>query len=553
MTPDPSRPAPDPDWWRTAVVYQIYPKSFLDSDGDGIGDLPGILSRLDHIAALGVDGIWLSPIFPSPQADGGYDVADYRDVDPRFGTLSDLDGLVGQAHELGLRVLLDIVPNHCSTAHPWFGEAVAAHPGDPSWRRLHIRRGAAGGRPPNNWNSVFGGPAWSPLPGHPGWWYLHLFDAAQPDLNWECEEVRADFDRTLRFWFDRGVDGFRIDVAHGLMKSPHYPDAGGPENRLLEEGAEEAHPHWDRPEVHGIWRRWRRIADAYEPTRVFVAEAWVEPDSLERYLRPDELHAAFDFSFLQVGWDRQEIAAAIDGGLARAATVSAPTTWVLDNHDVPRSVTRFGWQAAGHPVFTHGPSPGAPDLSAGRRMAAAMMMLMLSLPGSVYLYQGQELGLPEVLDVPDAHREDPAFRRTAGASGYRDGCRVPLPWSDQPPGFGFTSGQPWLPMPSQWGGHAPGRGNPVLTLTREALRLRRKWPALGEGDLVWIAGGPPDLLTMLRSSQGPGPDLIVALNTSDEGRDLPPQAGQIVLCSAGSVSADVRTVPGLSCIWALAH
>ncbi|MBI1375907.1 MAG: DUF3459 domain-containing protein [Frankiales bacterium] len=499
------------DWWRDAVVYQIYPRSFMDSDGDGIGDLPGIRSRLPYLRELGVDAIWLSPFYPSPLLDGGYDVADPRDVDPRLGTVEDLRGIVEDAHELGLRVFVDVVPNHFSWDHPWFRQALQTEPGSPEWARFHVLRGRGddGELPPNNWPSAFGGPAWSQVPGHPGWWYLHLFDSSQPDVNWSNPEVVADYDATLRFWFDLGVDGFRIDVAHSLVKAEGYPDGPEPDLTQVMAGNEQG-PAWDQPGVHEVWRSWRRLADSYDPPRVFVGEAWVR--SVERqaaYTRPDELHTTFNFHFLKVWWDAERIREVVGTSLLTSAAVGAPPTWVLSNHDVWRPVTRFA------PVRhdqTH-------DLETGRRRALALSLLSLALPGSAYLYQGEELGLPEVLDLPDDARQDPSFFRTAGAVKGRDGCRVPLPWTPDDPAYGFSTGRPWLPQPDDWAGLsvAAQEADPhsTLALYRQALRVRRESPALGDGELVWVDSGAPDVLAMERPGDRP---VVALLNAGAEPR-----------------------------------
>ena len=437
-------PRTERPWWRDAVVYQIYPRSFADADGDGLGDIAGIRARLGHLVDLGVDAVWLSPFYPSPLLDGGYDVADPRDVDPRLGTVEELRGLVEDCHEHGLRIFVDVVPNHFSWDHEWFRAAARTEPGSPEWARFHVLRGRGddGALPPNDWASAFGGPAWSPVPGHDGWWYLHLFDASQPDVNWDNPEVHADYEATLRFWFDMGVDGFRIDVAHGLVKEPGYPDA--PVDPSLDDvlggAAQEYSPHWDQPGVHDIWREWRRVADEYSPDRAFVGESWVRtPEAQAAYTRPDELHTTFNFHFLKTQWDAAIIREVVGLSLLSAAAVGAPCTWVLSNHDVWRPVSRFApW------------GDGAPDIEEGRRRALALGLVSLGLPGSAYLYQGEELGLPEVVDIPDDQRQDPTFFRTDGQVKGRDGCRVPIPWSGGAAPYGFTTGTPHLPMPDDW-------------------------------------------------------------------------------------------------------
>lgn len=478
-------------WWRDAVIYEVYVRSFADADGDGMGDLAGVRSRLPYLRDLGIDAVWLTPFYPSPQADAGYDVADYRGVDPRFGSLGDFDSVVADAHELGLRVLVDLVPNHTSSEHPWFRAALAAAPGSPERARYLFRdgRGSGGDQPPNNWTSVFGGPAWTRLSetrdGRPGQWYLHLFASEQPDLDWTNPEVRAEFLSILRFWLDRGVDGFRIDVAHGLAKDPEMPDIDVAQFSAMADGA---HPHWDLDEVHDVYREWRAVADAYPGDRTFVAEVWVQSAKrLARYLRPDELHTAFNFGFLLAPWDPGKLRRAIDRSLAPLGDVGAPATWVLSNHDVVRHVTRYGGGAAG----------------VARARAAAL--LMLALPGGAYVYQGEELGLPEVTDLPDDVLQDPSFSQSGGQQRGRDGCRVPLPWSGDAPPFGFgPAGEPWLPQPPAWAAlTAAGQAEDpasMLTLYRTALRLRRDEPALGDGTLDWLPG-PEGTLAFRR----PGP------------------------------------------------
>ncbi|WP_026453436.1 glycoside hydrolase family 13 protein, partial [Saccharomonospora iraqiensis] len=409
------------DWWRTAAIYQIYVRSFADSDGDGVGDLGGVRNRLDHLADLGVDALWLTPFYSSPMADGGYDVADYRAVDPLFGDLADAEALIAEAHGRGLRVIVDVVPNHTSSRHPWFVEALAAEPGSAARQRYVFREGRDGG-PPNDWESMFGGPAWTQV--SDGQWYLHLFDPAQPDLNWQHPDVHAEFEDILRFWLDRGVDGFRIDVAHGLVKADGLPDVGRTDQAGLLTTREL--PFFDQDGVHDIYREWRKILDSYPGERIAVAEAWVpSADRLARYLRADELHQAFNFHYVETDWSAAAFREVVDASLAAVADVDAPTTWVLSNHDVQRHVTRYG----------------GGELGLARARAAAL--LTFALPGSVYVYQGEELGLPEVTDLPDEVLTDPVWERSGHTDRGRDGCRVPLPWSGTAPPFGF-GGPAWL-------------------------------------------------------------------------------------------------------------
>ena len=480
-------------WWRDAVVYQVYPRSFADSDGDGAGDLPGVTSRLDHLSALGVDAIWLSPFYVSPQADAGYDVADYRDVDPMFGTLADAEELLRQAKARGIRFIVDLVPNHTSDEHTWFVEALAAPPGSPE-RELYIfrdGRGPGGAEPPNNWQSVFGGPAWTRVTdadGSPGPWYLHLFDVKQPDLNWEHPQVREEFLSILRFWLERGVDGFRVDVAHGLVKALGLPDAHDVADAQHTVDTVTGHPAWDQVGVHEVYRGWRAVLEEF-PGSMMVAEAWVEQHSLADYLRPDEFHQAFNFGYLEAPWRAADQRAVIRESLAEAAAVGAPTTWVLSNHDVVRHATRLALPPGRPRPNGIGPEDPQPDPVLGLRRATAATLLMVALPGSAYLYQGEELGLPEHTTLPLQVRQDPTLVRTGGEQLGRDGCRVPLPWVHDAPGLGFgPSGRTWLPQPEPFAALAADLQDrdpdSVLALYRTALRLRREH-GLGRGELRW--------------------------------------------------------------------
>ena len=486
------------DWWRSAVIYQIYPRSFADANGDGIGDLRGITERLSHLVDLGVDAVWLSPFYASPQRDGGYDVSDYRQVDPLFGTLEDADALIAAAHRVGLKFIADIVPNHTSSEHAWFQTALtsAAHSAQRERYMFRDGRGSAGELPPNNWVSVFGGPAWTRITeadGRPGQWYLHLFDPSQPDLNWENEEVREEFDDVLRFWMDRGVDGLRVDVAHGLMKAEGLPDYVPPSDGGSMGGDEDyATPYWGQEGVHEIWRRWRSVLATYGPDRILVAEAWIHPlKRMAKWVRPDEMHQAFNFTFLECPWDAAAIRSVIAESLQEFGSVGAPSTWVMSNHDVVRHASRlavFGENPQGHGI---GPSSAhKPDRIVGLQRARAMTLLMLGLPGSSYIYQGEELGLPEHIGLPDDARQDPTWRRTSGERYGRDGCRVPLPWAAAEPAFGFSrTGRAWLPQPREWSELArdsqQGIEGSTLQMYMSALSHRRA-QRLGSGTLVWV-------------------------------------------------------------------
>ncbi|WP_374113244.1 glycoside hydrolase family 13 protein [Pseudarthrobacter sulfonivorans] len=540
------RPAPHADssaqaWWTSAVIYQIYPRSFADANGDGMGDLKGVTARLPYLKRLGVDAVWLSPFYKSPQADAGYDVADYRQVDPLFGALADFDEMLQQAHGLGLRVIVDLVPNHTSDEHVWFREALADAPGSPARDRYMFRSGkdsvpgsGLGDVAPNNWKSIFGGPAWTRITGvagRPGQWYLHLFDTKQPDLNWENTEVKEEMRSVLRFWLDRGVDGFRVDVAHGLVKEAGLPDWEGvaamvegsgeaSDKRRTPPGdapgghtdAQEPHravspqyppsPFFDQDGVHDIYRDWNRVLAAYDGDRMLVAEAWVEPaERLARYVRQDEMQQAFNFDFLLAGWDAERMAEAIEDSLRADATVGAPSTWVLSNHDTVRHTTRFG--LADPTTFPKGIAAAdeQPDAALGLARARAAAMVSLALPGSAYIYQGEELGLPEHTTLPDEARQDPTFFRTNGVEVGRDGCRVPLPWKAEEPGYGFAEAftsardgdagapaSPWLPQPESFRDLAADRQDGVagstLELYRSALAFRSS-NGLGNGTFRW--------------------------------------------------------------------
>jgi alpha-glucosidase len=472
-------------WWQDAVVYEIYVRSFADADGDGVGDLPGIRGRLDYLAALGVDAIWLTPFFPSPGADHGYDVADYVDVDPQFGSLADFDALVADAHALGIRVVIDLVPNHTSIEHPWF----RAHPDYYVWTDE-----------PNNWLSVFGGPAWE-RDDESGRWYLHLFAPEQPDLDWHNPDVEREFDAILRFWLDRGVDGIRVDVAHGLFKDPNLADEPEPVP-----GAElhsfDRRRAIDQPELHPLYRRWRELVDAYPGDRFLVGEVFFrDPARVAAYTRPDELHLVFNFTLLFEDWESEGIRSAIDRTLDSLGAVGATPTWVLETHDVTRLPTRYGGG------------------SEGSRRARAALLLLLALPGAAFLYQGQELGLEEA-DLTNEQRRDPIFFRTGGTRLGRDGCRVPLPWTGESPAYGFSTGVPWLPQPASFAAHAVAveekNDSSTLALTRAAIANRPR------GDFAWCES-PPGTLVLTRGA------LTCAVNV--DGAPLPVPPGTIVLAS----------------------
>lgn len=464
------------DWWRHAVVYQVYVRSFADGNGDGTGDIAGLRSRLGYLRDLGVDALWVNPWYASPLRDGGYDVVDYRDIDPRFGTLAEAEALIAEAHGLGLRVIADLVPNHTSDQHRWFREAVDAPPGHPARERYIIRpgRGPNGDEPPTNWSAVFGGPAWHRLPD--GEWYLHLFDVSQPDLDWEHPEVRAEFVDILRFWLDRGVDGLRVDVAHGMVKDVGR-DVDDKTAELLAAAKLVDHPHWDRDGVHEIIREWRVVIDEYDD-RMMVAEAWVHAERLPLYLRPDEYHQSFNFDLLEAKWRASSFRRIIDRSVSAAASIGAASTWVLSNHDVMRHATRYGLPPGTRRTTWALDGPhDALDAAAGLRRARAAVLVTLALPGSTYLYQGEELGLPEVWDLPIDVLDDPTWERSGHTEKGRDGCRVPIPWTTDGPSFGFGSNGAWLPQPAAFGelSVAAQQGDPASTLElyRSAIALRR--------------------------------------------------------------------------------
>ncbi|NEG70562.1 glycoside hydrolase family 13 protein [Bifidobacterium choloepi] len=499
------------DWWKQAVVYQVYPRSFRDMNGDGLGDIAGVTDRMPYLKQLGVDAVWLSPFYPSELADGGYDVIDYRDVDPRLGTLADFDDMVAAAHAAGMKIIIDIVPNHTSNKHRWFVEALAAAPGSPARDRYIFRpgRGEHGELPPNGWQSTFGGPAWEPA--GDGEWYLHLFTKEQPDLNWKNPEVHEEFKKTLRFWADRGVDGFRIDVAHGLAKDlDSRPLAELDEYSVLDCSSPDGqHPLWDRPEVHEIYREWNEVFNEYDPPRFAVGEAWVVPEHQHLYSRPDELGQVFNFEFAKADWNAGAFRTAILEGLQSAEEADSTTTWVMSNHDVPRHASRYGlpqvpcreYHRLAMDWLLRDGRTYIEDRETGARRSRAAIMMELGLPGSVYVYQGEELGLPEVATIPWDRLEDPvAFNTNHGnADKGRDGCRVPLPWdsADEPrpaswnadfgtgasfgfssaPADGSTPADPHLPQPLWFRQYCAdvedGEKDSMLNLYRLALAMRQ--------------------------------------------------------------------------------
>jgi alpha-glucosidase len=544
----PGRPAaPHAEWWRSAAIYQLYVRSFADSNGDGTGDLGGVRAHLSYLAGLGIDAIWFNPWYPSPMSDAGYDISDYRGIEPVFGTLADADSLIAEAHAVGIRIIIDIVPNHGSDQHPWFTSALAAAPGSAERDRFWFRpgRGAGGELPPNGWQSIFGGPAWTRITepdGSPGEWYLHLFAPEQPDFNWANQDVRAEFEEVLRFWFDRGADGIRIDSAALLTKDAALPEIG------TDEPPGPSHPFSDRDDVHEIYRSWRTLADEYSG-RVLIGEIWI-PDAarLARYVSPGELHTVFNFPYLSCPWDAAQLRQVIDNTLALNAPAGAPATWVLSNHDVDRIVSRLGRPDTAFSLQRRAYFHSLPvDLELGTRRARAAALLTMALPGSVYVYQGEELGLWEVQDIPDECRQDPIWRRTTGADPGRDGSRVPLPWSGLEPPFGFSpvdaAAEPWLPQPKEWRDLTveteTGSAGSMLELYRTALAIRRSEPALGDGPMTWLPS-EPGVLAFDR-----GTSVRCVVNLAAEPAPLPEHAG--LLLASGPLDGEL--LPADCAVW----
>lgn len=527
MSTEENAPQAAEPWWTNAVFYQIYPRSFSDSNGDGVGDLGGVRERLGYLELLGVDALWLSPVMRSPMADHGYDVSDPRDIDPLFGDLDVMTALVEEAHARKIKVTMDLVPNHTSSEHPWFRAALAASPGSPERARYLFRdgRGPDGAEPPNNWPSIFGGPAWTRVTeadGSPGQWYLHIFAREQPDLNWDNPEVAEDLAKTLRFWLDRGVDGFRIDVAHGMAKPEGLPDHDWDTNRLMRNDDDD--PRFNNPGVHEIHRGLRTVMDEY-PGTVAVGEIWVrDNERFGQYIRPDELHLGFNFRLAEAEFGAEPVRAAIENSMAAVAGVGGTPTWTLSNHDVEREVTRYGGGRV------------------GTDRARAMALVELALPGATFVYNGAELGLPNV-DLPDAALQDPVWERSGHTERGRDGCRVPLPWEGGAPPFGFTSGaSPWLPMPPEWApltveAQLEDLGS-MLTLYRTALDLRATRPEFSGAEIDWY-GSPPSCLAFRRRG-----GLICALNASDAPIPMPP--GEVLLASVPLTAGEL---PPNAAVW----
>lgn len=543
-------------WWRSAVIYQVYPRSFSDTNNDGLGDIKGITKRLDYLKKLGVDAIWLSPHYPSPQADAGYDVADYKGVNPDYGTLEDMDELIAQAHERGIKVIIDLVPNHSSSEHEWFKAALKAGHDSPERARYYFRKSPDG--PPNNWGSMFGGPAWSkvqPLSGKEedkDWWYLHLFAPEQPDFDWDNPEVHEMICDVLRFWLDRGIDGFRVDVANGVVKAPGLPDDEMGVDRWSDKYTDEQRnggPYYDQEGVHEIYREWRQVLDEYGRDRMMVAEAWVNtPARAARYVREDEMSQAFNFYLLKSDWDAAKFREVITETIAEMGKVGAPVTWVLSNHDVVRHATRFGYDPQISTAKGIGATDPQPDRQLGLQRALAATTFMMGLPGSAYVYQGEELGLPEVTDMPDEARQDPMWLRSSHTMRGRDGCRVPLPWEADAPNCGFGTGKPWLPQPSYWASYAADRQetdpDSTLNFYRHLLALRKELQ-LGSGSFQWddaLASGKE----VLAYSNGA---TSIILNMGHQAAEIPTGKKQVFASGPVEVDGTKVTLPGNTCVW----
>lgn len=542
------------EWWRSAVIYQVYPRSFSDSNSDGVGDLPGVISRLDYLADLGVNALWLSPFYPSPQIDAGYDVADYFSINPEYGTLDDARELVEQAHERGMKIIIDIVPNHSSDQHEWFKSALAATPDSPERARYIFRYSPDG--PPNNWGSMFGGSAWQPVfplthkPEDDGWWYLHLFAPEQPDFDWTNSDVHQMFIDYLRFWCDLGVDGFRVDVAHGLVKEAGLPDdAIGPDRwapHITEEQKMGPSPFFDQDGVHDIYDEWRKVLDEYGRDRMLVAEAWVTPPTRGAlYVRENEMSQAFNFDYLKCGWYPEKLRFVINQTVREMGNVGAPVTWVLSNHDVVRHTTRFGYEPGHNTEEGIGVTDPQPDRELGLQRGLAMSLFTFGLPGSVYMYQGEELGLPEVTDLPDESRQDPTWFRTDKRVRGRDGCRVPLPWDSNLHDTGFGE-HPWLPQPDYWADLSVTQqeldSRSPLNFYREMIRIRREYD-LGNGTFEW--GEHPDSnVVVVKNST-----VTLVLNMADYSATVPGEKAVLMASGPVDVTPEGIELPGNTVAW----
>lgn len=484
-------------WWRRGVLYQVYPRSFQDTDDDGVGDLRGIARRLDHLVELGIDGVWISPIFPSPMRDFGYDVEDYCDIHPLFGSLADFDALLQQSHRRGLKIILDFVPNHSSDRHPWFQESRSSK--DNPKRDWYVWRDAKpDGSPPNNWQSEFGGPAWT-FDEHTQQYYYHAYLKEQPDLNWRNPEVERAMCEVLRFWFNRGVDGFRVDAIHHLHEdeqgrdnpvNPDWRPSMAPNKRLIQTRT------IDQPEVHASIRRMREVADEY-PDKVMIGEAYLPIDRLMAYYGADltGFHLPFNFHLISTPWKPQPIASLIEAYEAALPAGGWPN-WVLGNHDRSRVASRIG--------------------PAQARVAA---MLLLTLRGTPTIYQGEEIGMTDVA-IPQHLIQDPFERNVPGLGLGRDPARTPMPWNSEANG-GFTAGRPWLPLNADAAllnvAAQDGQPQSTLALYRALIRLRRATDALAVGDFK-LTAADEHILAYERSAGG---DRVkIMLNLTGQARAL---------------------------------
>ena len=499
----------DKNWWRQAVVYQIYPRSFKDSNGDGLGDIKGITSKIDYLSSLSLDAVWLSPFYPSALVDGGYDVDDYRDVDPKLGSLADFDEMLTKLHEAGIRIFVDVVPNHSSNLHAWFKEAIAAEPGSAARSRYIFRdgKGANGELPPTDWPSHFAPSAWtheSKMGGKHNQWYCHLFAPEQPDWNWDNREIEEDFLKTLKFWADRGVDGFRIDVAHAMKKDLSEPLKSQPRFASHKEldAAKGTNVLFDRNEVHEVYKEWRKLFNQYDPPRVAVAEANVSAEALVKYASTEELGQSFNFEFLDAAFNAYEFKTIIDRALGYAKKNGSSTTWCLNNHDQMRPATKFGLLPTVDRIrWRNSNGTSSPlDEKLGTQSAVAASMLIMALPGCTYIYQGEELGIHEVMDIPEDQIQDPQYLRNLKADKGRDGCRVPLPWTKSGSSFGFGDGGAHLPQPKNFGDYSleveSADPSSPLSIFRKALALRKN--LITAEEITWHETGDNSVLHFSR-------------------------------------------------------
>jgi alpha-glucosidase len=503
-----------PQWWHQAVLYEVFLRSFADANDDGVGDIAGLISRLPYIKDLGVDAIWISPWYVSPMLDSGYDVSNYFDIDPLFGSLEDVKNLIDASHELGLRVVLDMVANHCSSQHPWFQAALASPEGskERDWFYFKDGKGGSGEEPPNDWKTIFGGSAWTRtqnLDGTPGQWYFHLFDSSQPDLNWKNEEVLKRFDDILRFWFDRGVDGLRLDAVSGIGKDDDYRDVGFAPDDLYRPDIWGPVPFFDAEGVHDVLRRWRHLAQEYPTEKFLVGEVVVrDVDRLARYMRRDEIQSTLSFDLCKIVWNADAFRRMINTLQSACLEGRSWITWTLASHDEKRTVSRYSQD---------GPAEGvlADVTPIGHERARAAYMLALALPGSACIYQGEELGLWEVTDIPKDRLRDPIYFRTGKQELGRDGCRVPLPWGTKGPSLGFsTSHESWLPQPKGWAKVSVAAqlddATSTLNFFRSLLAFRSTIFDNDEWAITWEPS-PTGVLVLRRGS-----DFVCVVNFSGE-------------------------------------